>query len=551
MGSKQPQQQPQPIYSNQSDAGGRIFAHFAGDPGIRLATLLAPTQWGKTGCAIDIMRRFHNAEGPALRIDPDHTYVITAQSDRDWHAQTSARVGHCTRHVYYRNQLQDFVDHAKARAGLLIVLDEVHIGTSINQQLRSYFEEAGLLDIDALVARNVRIVQISATPGAVLLDARRWGRHHVVEIAPLPPAYVGLATMRDEGRIREAEPLTPDVAARLCEIIRDRWPDEPRIHILRAYAGKKKAPAIQEALATFERQGIEILYHDSKQRIRSIDDLLAGPPPAHHTLLIIKGFWRQAKTLHDRHLGICYETSSTTDFNTVVQGLPGRLTGYGRQRGDRAPIVFCHVRAVDAWIEWYAGGCDYRSLDEYKSAKLTVRVGTVVRRRGTAIHESVVRGLPEEDPDAGDGTIRDRHTVATAPIRATGDVFATLPEGGMLLTSFEELAPQAFLDRYLPGEDPAVLAGSAVLSQALRRCRVPANLCFATHWRQRVADLRNFYEHPGWAGKELHILRQGGGASFAILRRDLALLRALPDPAPAAGFFGHTPTGQLAKYTRV
>lgn len=540
------------IYPNQERVGKQIYRLFAENEDCRLATLIAPTQWGKTGALLDLVLRFlgvnGDEDGPRAR--RSNIYALTGQSDIDWHAQTCKRMEMFVGQVFYRNKLADFVKQVQKQTDVLILIDEAHIGTGSTQQLKTHFQQAGLLDVDALRERRIWIVQVSATPGVVLLDAEKWERHHTKLVADLDDGYLGLNELRGENRIQPSEAITPDVARRLCNLIEQRWgPDHPKYHIIRMYNSKdpEKGNDQDQAIEVFVNAGFVIKYHNSIDREMDIDQTMAAAP-RWHTILVIKGFWRASKTFPDAHIGVCYETySENKDYNTEVQGLPGRLTGYGKQRGDLAPIIFCKMEAIDAWIAWYAGGCDYRQLDSYKSAKMKIRNNKIVSQKPSVLHASVVAGLAKH----AEAETQPRQR---APIVMMKEVVDAAPAGACVLTTWTLLSPEDLLARFGITSSPEMVFKSVPdFKQALDKVGVHANVSYSKVWQEKVANICNFFLHPDWAGSGLNIFNREDG-NFVLIERHIGMLNAIREGKGAtiegvgAGIFAHMADGRLVRY---
>jgi len=376
------------VHSSQDAAAADVVRAFAA--GATAVTLVAPPQWGKTGVILGAIIKLTTLADDDAMIHPDNVYILTGMSDTDWRTQTKGRMLPSMReHVLHRNQLKTLPAAFQERRDMLLVIDECHFASDDSQSLCGYLKEAGIWDLVAMRARNVRVLCVSATPGSMLLDALTWGDHHATVVADIAstPSYTSFETLLQEDRVYSFELNETNDVARLCARIVSRWPDAPRWHIIRS---SKKELERCGFVSYATRHGFDVTHHNSALRIADVDEALKDAPAKHHFILI-RGFWRAAATLDDRYIGVCYDKSK--DYSTTAQGLGGRLCGHGRQSGPMAPMLLTNATAVREYVGWLAAGCDYFACKQYRSSSLTVVRGVLRKQKTTTMHASCVDHL--------------------------------------------------------------------------------------------------------------------------------------------------------------
>ena len=374
------------IYPEQSFEGSRIVSLFTA---VCIVTFVAPMQWGKTGvileAAYSMVKPTWNEDEEELTcaINPMNVFVITGMSDNEWRKQTKARFPEQWRdNVVHRGNLKKIDAKMHDIRDALIVIDECHFGTSHETQVSKKLQEwFGLPDPSQLVERNIKILQTSATPDNVILSATRWteliGQMHHTHITPttISPNYTGVHTFFEQDRIFESVDLSDYSALTEIKTKIDQY-DTPKYHIFRI------SPKIQKQIATVnnlehfaEINNYDVITHDSEDRITDPEMLLKAAPEQ-HTIILIKGFWRAAKTLPDANIGIVHEYKADDKSDTAeAQGLVGRLCGYGRKSGEQAPKVFCSMDSASRYCYLASTGFDYTRDDvEYFSAGIDKKI---------------------------------------------------------------------------------------------------------------------------------------------------------------------------------
>jgi len=92
-----------------------------------------------------------------------------------------------------------------------------------------------------------------------------------------------------------------------------------------------------------------------------------------------------AKTIDDTYIGCVHEsTPDQKDFSSEVQGLPGRLCGWTKQRGNHSPIIFCNREIIESYIRLYQNNFNFNEFEitSWKDSKIRInRKGEIVSKK--------------------------------------------------------------------------------------------------------------------------------------------------------------------------
>nr|QBK87654.1 MAG: hypothetical protein LCMAC201_05670 [Marseillevirus LCMAC201] len=349
------------ISYEQDQLASKIVSKFM-DEDKKLITLIAEPQWGKTGVFILIAYYLCTHPDTEKIVDADQVYIITGLSDTGWVVQTKERLlPQFKENVYHRGRIKAVISKLATAKNALIIIDECHYASGKDQSIKLALENAGLLDIKYLIKNNIRIIHTSATPDNVFVDSKSWGDYHD-SVMPVEksPTYVSFGDLLKKDRIRECRDLT-DVceAETIFEVITEYL--EPRYHIIRAPRRGEEREQICKNIADFcEDYKFDLWYHDSETKIKDIDHIFETGPKS-HTVIIITDFWRAAKTINSRYIGIVYERMvKNTNSTTIVQGLAGRMVGHNKQIDD-GPIIYTTIGPIEEYIKLWDNHFQYPS----------------------------------------------------------------------------------------------------------------------------------------------------------------------------------------------
>ena len=360
------------IYPNQREAACECITHF--ETGKLLVMLVAQPGTGKTGTALEILRQLGVHPDDDKCIKTSNIHIISGMNDTDWRDQFQSKMlPSFQTNVTHRSALNKSKDSiAQIRNGLILT-DECHIASDKNMTVSKVIRAAGLTNINVVRDRQVKMLEISATPEAESWDLESWGdKAEIVRLLP-GPSYKGFEVMLSEDRIREALPLSS--AHRVNELFKffdDRYQNTTKKYFPMRIQNSDWLGLIHSAIVRF---GWTHMQHDSEHRVEDIDGMMAEAP-AKHTVIFIKSFWRASKRLIRTHIGGSYEqVAKTRNISSAAQGLIARHCDNYEYEGDELnpdlrPVHFGDRASIESYVEWFNKGCDYR-LADYKSTRIT------------------------------------------------------------------------------------------------------------------------------------------------------------------------------------
>jgi hypothetical protein len=252
----------------------------------------------------------------------------------------------------------------------LIIIDESHLDQTKGMELDQFLSAHGLNltgDCPEAVKQRCRILSVSATPYAeiaALKDCERLGRPVEKAIVHLAPGkgYVGIRQFLDEGKIKAtfdiSESTTEAFAAFLkkkdfaCRYNIMRVKTRRAAKVIRqvcarlgfhcaSYTAKNTSLAItEEERDTRVSEAVEKSWRslpaskrtsERKKALRekaSLDHPWLGEAPVKTTIILIKDRLRAGKVVPKEHIGFVWEDAASSNTDTLVQALLGRMCGY-------------------------------------------------------------------------------------------------------------------------------------------------------------------------------------------------------------------------------
>ena len=411
------------VYPNQQVAANEIIANFMA--GKVWVVLIAPPGAGKTGVMLEVLRQLGGHIDPQHQIHINDMLVITGMSDTDW-AKTmkDGMLDAFAPTIHHRAML-------RRKGGLdtltngIIVTDECHVACMADQTIDKKLKEANLKDIDILRRRNMRMLDVSATPEGVLHDLQRWREHTAVVVLQPDEKYQGFQKMRDEGRLLNAGDYDLEDYERakaLLRVFQDRYRHSPtkKYFPFRIYSDKARSNVVDAC----RELGWDFESHDSVNRVEDIDAVMEKPP-TRHKVFFVKGFWRASKRLVRKHVGGSYEAPTIRPDDTAKsQGLTARFCSTFVWEGEQTnvglrPLHFDDIESIDRYLEWTRAGYDYKEA-AYKAPRLRSDGEGVVKHPNTKARPEGFKGVEcDEDPvpagPAGGGAVERQRAAPTAP----------------------------------------------------------------------------------------------------------------------------------------
>jgi hypothetical protein len=386
------------VYSNQAEAAQEIVTHFL--TGATIVVLIAEPGVGKSGTILETIKILGEHNDDEKIIEAENMYNITGMSDKDWKEQLEKNLLPIFKNnVLHRGNLLKEQEKFNNLKNGFIGTDECHIAIGPKMTISKVLSNAGLLNVDVLKTRNIKLLMTSATPEGVRQDMEKWGENAKIVILKPGPIYKGFNTMLQEKRIIDA-PLfsTQKDVEEILQVYTNRYQNTTPKWFPFRIKDIELRQLIHGAAAVL---GWNVENHDSEDRIEHLDEIMKNPPEK-HTIILIKEFWRASKRLIRDHVGGSYEPKTKKrDTTTTSQGLTARFCDNFNYEGDwlnpnLRPIHYCDKKAVEEYHEWFKNNCDYRKVI-YTAHRIKSKNGRV-KSKPTVIHPTNIEDMEGEVP---------------------------------------------------------------------------------------------------------------------------------------------------------
>jgi len=385
------------IYPNQQEAADKCIEAYKN--GAVAVCLIAQPGTGKTGTAQAVMINMATNENDEEIIYTENIINCTGMSDNDWETQFKESVLPAFRdNIFHRQNLIKQKDKLRSMKDGLIIPDECHIASGSKMTIAKILKEVGILDVNVLEMRNIKMLDISATPDAVLHDYKKWGQKcAIVKIQP-GPSYKGFEVMLKENRIIDAPSLKNiEDYYELLQFLDERYKNTTKKYFPFRLLDPVKINILESVCNDLDW---DYLNHNSDERIDKIDTLMKNPPTK-HTIIFIKGFWRASKRISGQHVGATYEPiPKKRDVSVTGQGATARFCDNHEYSGDQLdinlrPLHYCDKGAIEKYVEWFNNDCDF-SVSEYKSHRISSNGKGKVNSKETKVNPKIVNGITSE-----------------------------------------------------------------------------------------------------------------------------------------------------------
>jgi hypothetical protein len=389
------------IYPNQQKAAEECIEAYKN--GAIAVCLIAQPGTGKTGTAQSVMINMSTNPNDDEIILKENIINCTGMSDNDWEIQfKNNMLQPFKENVFHRQNLIKQEEKLKKLQNGLIIPDECHIAAGSKMTIAKTLKNAGLLDINVLETKNIKMLDISATPDAVLHDYKKWGtKCKFVKIQP-GPLYKGFEVMLKEGRIYNAPKLEDrEDYYELLETLDNRYQNTTKKFFPFRLLDASKIIMLESICEDLDWN---YLHHNSDERIDEID-LLMQKPPEKHTIIFIKGFWRASKRILMKHIGATYEPiPKKRDVSVTAQALTARFCDNYEYSGDQLdinlrPLHYCDKEAIEQYVEWFNNDCDF-STSKYKSQRIASNGKGKVISKATKVSSKLVDGLNDLETES-------------------------------------------------------------------------------------------------------------------------------------------------------
>ena len=327
----------------------------------------------------------------------ENVAFITAMSNSDWQKDARDRAPQCfANQIFHHGNLQKALGLTKkiVREGGIVFIDEIQIGSQDGQKLHQLLQESGLLDINNLREKKIKIVVGSATMIKFLHQAARWGNDFALYNITIPADYLGFKQLKEKHILREWKNMnTKANTMQWFTDIDTFYHNEYRVHLVR---GSPKMIAFINECAI--EMGYGILSHTSKQKLTDEDkQRLFVDPLTRHWIVTVKDLWRAANRIpksYKPRIGSVHEQYvRKVDDDVEAQGLLGRMLGFNEYpEGHKFGPYYTSLTAVDEYISFAEDPFKRNSV--YKCARYSRnRDGRVKTTEKSAMSPSNVANL--------------------------------------------------------------------------------------------------------------------------------------------------------------
>lgn len=395
------------IYPNQKDDAEKIIDGFY-KRNKRIITVLKKTKVGANGLMVEIAKRMTTHPDDRFVVNPANVRILTGMSNSLWEEEMKADSPTCFKDkIFHHGQLKraDLKDMRDS----LIIIDEIDAGTNEWSVLHTLLHDAGVLDVEHMKTHNNRFVVISASPIKQLYDTYRWGDLHEYHTMTIPKNYIGHYDFLERGTVQEFYSLTTkqNVEKWINEDIIDNYGNDFRVHIVRVTS--KSVGIIQIVCA---QNNIKFKNHNSEDRLTKEDENeFYVEPLTKHVVIAVKGLLRRANLIPNNHklrIGATHELyTKKVDNNVQNQGLPGRMSGYWRDKIDEGHKIGPYrtsCKAIRECEEIYQnpfGKNDYQTNGHtQKKGKITSHTSTMLAPKNIENLEAIeLPGVKDEEVD--------------------------------------------------------------------------------------------------------------------------------------------------------
>lgn len=386
------------IHNNQAETAYQIVGKFT-DKKIINQMVLGQTQSGKTGCMLATIQAYLSSDN---MIPIENIFVITGLSSVEWKAQTISRFPQTMEdRIFHRSDLREkFVSQVIETENILIIMDEIQIASKKDQTIYKAFEDAGLLSIENLFQKDIKIVEFSATPNGTIYDLMEWKSHGSKILSHPGDNYISARKLLEENKVKQfkelcgpqGEEVPKEILENIKEIesdIKEYFSDKAYYHFIRSKSSSGQDKTISNFKEIFP--DAEYIIYDLRSNIEDINEILVQEPEK-HTFIFVKEMLRCAKTLEKEHLGIMYDRySKSPDDSVIIQGFIGRLTGYDY---NQKSICYTNVSSIERYFQLWDSDFEDTTV-KWKSHSTTFKKG-VLNGKNTFNSVENIEGLSSD-----------------------------------------------------------------------------------------------------------------------------------------------------------
>lgn len=263
----------------------------------------------------------------------------------------------------------------------LFIWEESHSAQNIEMRPGKFLAKVGISatgDVSMLDAKNNFFLSVSATPFSEVSDL----------IHDEPDQFKAMVHLEVDDGYRGLEKMMLDRCVRPFYEWKDGFRTALLLHsgpvpkyvIIRVR--NEAMSDIAKAIADSEGYLVKVYNGDTKE-IDNLDALSIAPTT--NTVIIIKGMCRMGKVVPKQHISFCFESSTTSNTDVVLQGLLGRMFGWHDYSGI---VVYVHNRIL-SWKSVCFIGEERLVLTEFERYIHFTRGDRILPKKGSNIKKGL------------------------------------------------------------------------------------------------------------------------------------------------------------------
>jgi hypothetical protein len=243
--------------------------------------------------------------------------------------------------VIWGTELNKFKEHPE---NSLLIWEEAHFAQSLSQCPDKFLRRVGISadgDSAYLQPKNNFVLSVSATPFSELSDNIHNTQNKATVYLKPGNSYNSIKMIRDCGRLKSFISFESGLTAAL-----NTHRASPKYAIVRI-SNKNESKVISIinacgwAFVVFD--SLDKSHEDAKRAIEVWKNM--GTAPVRDTVILIRQKCRMGKNLNKQHVLFVMETAKSSNTDTVLQSLLGRVCGYSA--GSDQIDVYLHKKIVD------------------------------------------------------------------------------------------------------------------------------------------------------------------------------------------------------------
>jgi hypothetical protein len=249
--------------------------------------------------------------------------------------------------IYFSNELTipKNIKKYKAMKDLLIVWEESHFAQDAKNRPNKFLNKIGISangKKEYLEERNIKVLSVSATPFSEFSDYNHYFQEKgtVYMIPSLDSQYIGIKEFKENNCFIGFE----DPLEGLEDALRNN--DGKTYGIVRC-VDKGKVVLIDRAKELCDANGWKYEFIDMHHREFGIENL--ENEPDQKTVVFIKGMFKMGKVVPKRYVSFVMNMNSkTTNTDSLLQGLAGRMCGYVSRGANINVKIYFHQKFIDS-----------------------------------------------------------------------------------------------------------------------------------------------------------------------------------------------------------